>query len=228
MKSYFYDTEFFERMVTPWFGRARHQIDLISIGMVSDDGREYYAICNEFDVNGAWRNEWLRTNVLHNIWQELLAKRGLYEKTYHFDLSEPFSMESLRYLLKHYAKSMEEIAHGIREFAWPSTYTRYTPDGPPFDLYGYYSSYDHVVLSSLFGAMINLPKGFPMYTRDLKQMVDARVEESLRRQGRPMSQFDEVLKSLKTWKEYPITTNEHNALADARWNKKLFEFLKKL
>ena len=37
----------------------------------------------------------------------------------------------------------------------------------PFELWGWYSAYDHVILCQLFGRMIDLPKGWPMYTKDL-------------------------------------------------------------
>ena len=41
---YFYDTEFIEN------GRT---IDLVSIGVVAEDGREFYAVSKEFDANAA-------------------------------------------------------------------------------------------------------------------------------------------------------------------------------
>jgi len=53
---YFYDTEFIDN------GRL---IDLISIGVVADDGREFYAISTEFDPESAGR--WVRTNVLPKL-----------------------------------------------------------------------------------------------------------------------------------------------------------------
>ena len=53
---YFYDTEFIDD------GRT---IELISIGVVAEDGREYYAISTEFDPERAGR--WVRTNVLPKL-----------------------------------------------------------------------------------------------------------------------------------------------------------------
>jgi hypothetical protein len=50
---YFYDCEFIEDGVT---------IDLVSIGVVAEDGREYYAVSTEFDPDRA--NPWVRRNVL--------------------------------------------------------------------------------------------------------------------------------------------------------------------
>jgi hypothetical protein len=53
---YFYDCEFIED------GRS---IDLISVGVVSEDGREYYAICTEFDETRA--GEFVRKHVLPQL-----------------------------------------------------------------------------------------------------------------------------------------------------------------
>ncbi len=53
---YFYDTEFIDN------GRI---IDLISIGVVAEDGREFYAVSTEFDPESAGR--WVRTNVLPKL-----------------------------------------------------------------------------------------------------------------------------------------------------------------
>lgn len=41
------------------------------------------------------------------------------------------------------------------------------------EFWGYYADYDWVVFCWLFGAMIDLPKGWPMYCRDLKQLADS-------------------------------------------------------
>ena len=53
---YFYDTEFIEDGQT---------IDLVSIGVVAEDGREYYAVSTDFDASRA--NAWVRDNVLDKL-----------------------------------------------------------------------------------------------------------------------------------------------------------------
>lgn len=53
---YFYDTEFVD---------TGDKIDLISIGVVDETGREYYAISTEF--NPAPAIEWVRRNVLDKL-----------------------------------------------------------------------------------------------------------------------------------------------------------------
>ncbi|MFT4126676.1 MAG: polyadenylate-specific 3'-exoribonuclease AS [Gordonia sp. (in: high G+C Gram-positive bacteria)] len=53
---FFYDTEFIEDGTT---------IELISIGVVADDGREFYAVSTEFDPARA--GSWVRANVLPKL-----------------------------------------------------------------------------------------------------------------------------------------------------------------
>ncbi len=53
---YFYDCEFIEDGST---------IDLVSIGVVAEDGREFYAVSTEFDPSRAGR--WVRANVLDKL-----------------------------------------------------------------------------------------------------------------------------------------------------------------
>jgi hypothetical protein len=59
--------------------------------------------------------------------------------------------------------------------------------------------------------MIDLPKRFPMYCRDLKQIMDEKGLD-------------------KEWKREncPDPEGEHNALVDARWNKKLHDLIIKI
>ena len=71
------------------------------------------------------------------------------------------------------------------------------------EFWGYYADYDWVVFCWLFGTMMDLPKGCPKYCRDLKQWSDSL--------GAPKFTGDKG--------------EEHNALADARWNKNLHTYL---
>lgn len=61
---YFVDTEFIEGDST---------IDLISIAIVCEDGREYYAISTEFDQSKA--SEWIKVNVLPYLLPEGIARK---------------------------------------------------------------------------------------------------------------------------------------------------------
>ena len=83
-------------------------------------------------------------------------------------------------------------------------------DDPKPEFYGYYCDYDWVVFCWLFGRMIDLPTHFPKYCIDLKQMMDeAGLDKEWKRENCPGPE------------------NEHNALADARWNLQLYEAIRK-
>lgn len=72
------------------------------------------------------------------------------------------------------------------------------------ELWAYYAAYDHVVLAQLFGRMVDMPLGIPWFTNDLKQeSVRLGIDTS------SVPQDDVV----------------HHALADARWNQKLYNAL---
>jgi hypothetical protein len=69
-------------------------------------------------------------------------------------------------------------------------------DGKP-EVWGYFADYDWVVLCQLFGKMIDLPNGFPMYCLDMKQEMH---RFGVKREQMPAQ-----------------GGTAHNALEDARW-----------
>ncbi|BBU22381.1 polyadenylate-specific 3'-exoribonuclease AS [Mycobacterium xenopi] len=85
---YFYDTEFIED------GRT---IDLISIGVAAEDGREYYAVSTEFDAARA--GSWVRTHVLpklpppaSQLWRSRSQIRIDLEKFFRINDGEPIEL----------------------------------------------------------------------------------------------------------------------------------------
>ena len=124
-------------------------------------------------------SDWVKENVLK------------YLPPVNVNLSDPsisprIKQESLLW------KSREQIKNDLIEFIGD--------DKPEF--WAYYADYDHVTLCQLFGTMMELPKGWPMYTKDLKQLLDDK--------GNPKQDKPE---------------NEHHALADARWVKDVYKKL---
>lgn len=220
--NYFLDQEFIEGFRKPLFGRRRHFIDLISIALVCEDGTKYYALCSEFDLKKAWRDAWLREHVLRNIHSELLSKVSTNQRE-HFRDMEPFTLKTMYTILSLYGKTREEILSEVRKFI---------SDGRPV-FYGYYCDYDWVLFCSLFGRMIDLPEGYPMYCIDLKQEIDNLAKKCFQLGVGTHSEgdkknFPSVPQALEWLKEsplYPAQSNEHNALADAIWISKLYDFL---
>lgn len=214
---YFIDTEFIEGFHKPLFGKRRHFIDLISIGIVSEDNRALYFVSNEYDYDKA--NDWVKENVILPLYKEVVNG----------DARNHYSVSNFH---KHYGESNEHIAKEVAIFCrcYEDHLFWRTNQEPEF--YGYYSDYDWVLFCSLFGRMIDLPKGFPMYCIDLKQSLDTWVNSLTNSDflthfhiEKPLS-FSEKLNLVKDKNvKYPKIRNEHNALADAAWNKELYKFL---
>jgi hypothetical protein len=168
MKIY-YDTEFIED------GRT---IELISIGMVADDGREYYAVSKKATKRKLRRrirrHDWLMDNVVpslpkpHGDWNLYMPNRWL------FNYLDPC------------VKGPHVIARDVRAFIQAT---------PEPELWAWYGAYDHVALCQLWGPMVALPDGVPMWTNDLKQ-------EAARLDNPDLPSLPDV--------------TEHNALSDAR------------
>lgn len=169
---YWLDTEFIEDGKT---------IDLISIGIVAEDGREFYAQSNQFDARKA--SDWVRENVLSHLQHYQGRDTELPCGCSGDEAGCPWM----------YPRT---IANEVIKFCDPQHY------GKP-EFWGYYADYDWVVLCQLFGTMMELPKGWPMYCRDLKQWCDDLGNPKLPEQGK----------------------GEHHALADARWNRQAWQFL---
>jgi len=172
----FYDTEFLEDGET---------IRLISIGMVRENGDAYYAIARDPGLLGAaWAHQWLRENVIPSL--------PVKEDPYGFPDGWNWDREHPDF---RHIKARESIAGEIRDFILAK---------PDPELWADYCAYDHVALCQLFGRMIDLPNGVPMWTNDLRQLVA--------RAGNP------DLPSLPG-------ASAHNALDDAREVKMRFEWL---
>jgi hypothetical protein len=166
----FYDTEFIEDGKT---------IDLVSIGMVAEDGRELYAVSAEFSFSALQRNEWLMANVAPSLPIKPAREGGPWD-TSHPDYPR--------------ICARSEIAWQVERFIAA------TPD---VELWAWYGAYDHVALCQLWGRMIDLPPGVPMWTNDLKQEAERLGNPTMPKQAE----------------------GEHNALADARHNQLMHEAL---
>jgi hypothetical protein len=177
MTRIWYDTEFLEDGKT---------IELISIGLVREDGAEYYAVSEDATKRRLRRrirnSDWLMANVVPSLPKFHGDANLTAPNRWLFNYSDPC------------VKPRHVIAREVRGFILA------TP-GP--ELWAWYGAYDHVALAQLFGRMIDLPKGVPMWTNDLKQECE--------RLGNPQVP------------QQPA--GQHNALQDARHNRVIDSFL---
>ncbi len=187
MTIFCYDTEFFED------GRT---IDLISIGIVCEDGREYYAINSDANWDQIRKDDWLMDNVVRHLpthsTGQVKKRSGFGETGWHWG---GLNMRDCR------VKPKWVIANEVRDFIVGDIAARdeeIADDELP-ELWAYYGAYDHVALCQLWGRMINHPRFMPMWTHDLMQLIEHLGPDF----------------------QKPPQTNEHDALADARWNYEL-------
>lgn len=175
MSRVYYDCEFLED------GRT---IELISIGLVTEDGREYYAVNSGIDQWTPDGSEKLHKRITSHSWlmENVVPHLPLRQPPSRFDGHWLWSLDKSSTLVK----PSWVIANEVRDFLLSV---------PDRELWAWYGAYDHVALCQLWGRMIDLPKGVPMWTHDLKQEAD--------RLGYP---------------ELPPMpgATEHNALDDAR------------
>lgn len=187
MPRFFYDSEFLDTGTT---------IELISIGIVAEDGREYYGVNSEMPEKEISNNRWLCENVVPH-----LPLSGRDKVVHRHDSGSYYWSLDMKSTL---VKPKWVIANEVREFILtPQPYPQsglVLPEDFPTELWAYYSAYDHVVLAQLWGRMIDPPKGIPMWTHDLMQLW-----ETAGRPDKPKESED-----------------QHNALADARWNRDLY------
>ncbi|BCK58355.1 3'-5' exoribonuclease [Nocardia wallacei] len=143
--TYTYDTEFLENGST---------IDLISIGIVCETGREYYAVNADMPVDRIKNHQWL----MDNVWPSL-PLRGRKPSTGYVGSESAGVLDTSSTLVK----PRWVIANEVREFLLAES----TPE-----LWADYAAYDHVLLAQLWGPMSRLPKGLPMWTHELQQALE--------------------------------------------------------
>lgn len=195
MDRYYLDSEFIDDGKT---------IDLISIGIVCSDGRELYLQSCEFDLGKA--SAWVQNNVFPHL--ALCSHLPVYaggEKHVapnlfaHRTRGQCTFSDGIVMIGAHtdcYWRTRQQMMREVKTFFNPS-------DG--FELWGWCAGYDFVALCQLFGTMMDAPLNWPHYIKDIQYVLD--------NQG---ISDDELP---------PQKEGLHNALADARYIKRLWERL---
>lgn len=103
---------------------------------------------------------------------------------------------------KRYWKRRSQISKDIKRLISASI-----KEDPAIEFWGYFSDYDWVVFCQLFGTMIELPKGWPMFCHDLMQ----------------------EMKRLSIRREHlPANPGAHDALVDAEWTKDAYHEVRQI
>lgn len=138
-----YDTEFIER-------GPSLPIELVSMGMVREDGETLYLINADASLSTLVRHPWLQINVVPYLPIKTPGQGILEWDVDHEDFHRVWALDS--------------IAERVLEFCCPPGHTASYPE-----LWAYFGAYDHVVLAQMFGTMADYPPAMPMFTHDVMQ-----------------------------------------------------------
>jgi hypothetical protein len=211
---YFIDMEFIEGfrrqcVSFPFIWKKGHFIDLISLAVVPDRGEELYLISRDYNYSSA--DQWVKDNVIRPMYLQM--KTGTI-------LIHNWKVSNFQQLI---GKTEQEISLAV----WDKT-----KGDDAIEFWGYYADYDWVLFCSLYGRMIDLPKGYPMYCRDVKQLLDQKImQHGLMVDGISIPDYpiQEKMKVVKALTSYPRQSPllEHNALEDARHVRELYHWVMK-
>lgn len=174
-------------------------IDLISIGIVAEDGRELYLQSCEFDPDKA--SSWVQEHVFTSLVVCPCLSgnvRGLYAHEEGQCIFNDTSKGIIGAIVDCPWRTREQLKRDILCFMDPLLY------GKP-ELWSWCGAYDFVAFCQIFGTMMDLPPSYPHYIKDLQQVLDER--------GISDEELPEQEEGL------------HHALQDARHLKRLWGYI---
>lgn len=183
-------------------------IEMISIGLVAEDGRTFYGVNADADwariqIHDNARDRWLFDNVFRHLpMRETGMKlRGSGESLWlpDGDADEVMSRKSIAIEVEAFLRSSQ-----------------------PFETWAYYSANDHVALYQLFGPMIEACRdhAVPMRTSCLKQ---EEVMQKRRSEAEDPGWWDEYVAPYRPVQD---SATEHHALHDAEHDMDLARWLR--
>lgn len=175
------DTEFIEK---------KGNMQLISIGLYApkqeglSEGREYYAISKDFNPNDA--DPWVWDNVIVKLDSKSTWKQ-----------QAVIAWEVVNFIADLFELQVMQGGNGNMFFD-PKKGT-YVDSNLDIEFWADYCAYDWVLFCSLFGSMVDLPRGLPMYCNDLQQLL-------------------KMTKATKTGMLAQKPETLHIAIEDAKWD----------
>lgn len=183
----FYDTEFVD---------DGERIHLISIGMVDEAGNSYYAVnSDEGPLELVRRDYWLMNHVAPWLPRRGSLSLGSNGQPGTFNLDTTNSAVKPRWVIR----------NEVRDWLLSR------PGEGDLELWAWFGAYDHVALAQLFGRMVNLPNGIPMFTNDICTLL----VQAERVTGGPVVMPEQDM-------------YEHHALHDAEFDKVRYEHLRRI
>lgn len=207
----FFDTE---------FTGLHKNTTLISLGIVSEDGRRFYAEFQDYDRKQC--NEWIKENVIKNCYIPLLPSHSKVEKEIEemkrngYEVSEMPCIPSGFSPIVHFTKHVNE--NGVTEVSgdgcWISAYLEeWLSQFNTIEFVSDVCHYDFVLLINIFGSAFDLPDNICPSCHDINQ--DIAIFYGI-------SEKEAFDKSREKIIENSVGGNKHNALYDAEVIKSIY------
>lgn len=221
--NYFIDCEFLLRTRDVTFlgiklFRRKNVVQVMSVGIVCDDGREYHAVCSDFNLREAWGRPRERLNVLRPLWRDLPNQ-------------EKFSYTGIKRIISKYGKSMKQINEEVKEFI------NFNGDGV---VNLFYTSKEmmreRVPLSYVFESII-YDRIFDVVYTEIYHLLELKAYgmngvHMTRLMGRTFLDLDYdleyKLRLIKSLTSFPKYIASITAIERARWSKRLYDFIESL
>jgi uncharacterized protein YlaN (UPF0358 family) len=173
----FFDTE---------FTGLHKNTTLISIGIVSEGGKSFYAECNDFDISQC--DDWIMKNVVSNLYNYYVTKRKSSDWESGVADTQIFGAK-------------KEVTFALKDWLQQFDSVQFVSD---------VCHYDFVLLIDLFGGAFDLPENVNPACHDINQDI-AKYYGISEKEAFDMSR-EAILAEKETWVN---TECKHNALYDA-------------
>lgn len=176
---------------------------LISVGIISEDGREFYCELNDYDKNQI--DDWLQQNVIENLMYETpkVGENEYYSaiRSKNNNIGSDLYCDYSLYCRSNKLELKDHLTLWLSQFE-------------EVEIWGDCISYDWVLFNDIFGHAFNIPKNVYYIPFDLCTLLKVKnIDPDISRE-----EFSNI----------DIDVEKHNALYDAKVIKACYEKLIKL
>lgn len=212
-----------------WLSKPETEEKIISLSILGDDGRQYYAISKEFDLKEAWNFYIINDGIKEYFYRENILKELFNHLCYldkWDDRHRVFTYNNIKWLLDKYGTTEMDIILSMSEFIgygkYLETQNGTKNNGISFEIY-YYIDYFELLLSEsdFFKKLFKEYDKFDLYEK---------LKEKELHHKKIWPVVDGVshhikISGIESLPNYPKLCYGKDALHKAEWLKKLYDFL---
>lgn len=225
---YFIHIEYNEKNVNT-FLNSYIVLELISIGIVCNDGRNYHAYSKECDVKKAW-NKYYKdtyTRITLDSFEDKINK-GKSTETIRKEVYD-FINKDIDIIIKSHTNGGKEnfnyepyIQKLLNDYN--VEYDNYSHYAKP-ELYSFECNYTYVLFCQLFGGFKKLPKGYPSEFIDIKDIYNKTI---IKLNDNILYQGYDIINGIKDFPKKRTEIFFEQSLSHANYYSRLYDFYDKL